>query len=419
MIRFSKKLIPLADQAVSSATNFGCSALAAGLLSANGFGAYSIAVAMFILLLGISRTWTSDVVMILGPATSAQAGTEQSRGAMSASLGLGVLLGGGLALMSATLLHGETRSGLIALAICLPGIFLQDAGRYCAIVRGRAQTALRSDAVWLVTAVSVLVVLRRTDTRSVPLAVLSWGLAAVPGAVMLKRDLNVRLDLSAGTAWLLSCKGYSLRILGEYVVATASGFAVLLIITASATDLAAAGALRAAQTLLGPLTVLFTGSTLLFMPHMVQRHQTGREIKSTARTMTLLNTIASVVWIAALTAVPTRVAVRVFGESWAGAREILILVGAAFLTIALASGPLNAIRSRRQLSMGLAVQSTIGAIVLTATLIGVRSGGDHGALTGFVIGNVAAPFIAWGAFLHNRVKARLNDRPREAADGVI
>ena len=401
MSRFSRhqpKFITAADQAASSATNFGGSALAAGLLSSTDFGAYAVAVAAYLIVLGFVRTWTSDVLMVEAPGMEPNRIAHLASGAVTVSALMGVA--GGAAIASAALVNdGRSSSALVALAVCLPVLTVQDTCRFCAIVQGRPSGALRSDLCWFVVAIAGLMVLRRTDTALVALAVLAWAAAALPAAFLGVRVTASRLELSTVMPWLRSARRLSLRLSSEFAVVSLGGFTTLVLLTGLSNNLADAGALRSAQVVLGPLTVLFAASTMYLQPIMVRRHIAHQKISSIAQRQSGINTAAAVVWLSIALLIPSAIGVRVFGASWAGASAVQFLVGVPFIGLALSSGPITALRSRRQLNSGLALQVTVTAIVLVCTAIGLVSDSTHGELKGFAIGNLVGGCAAWVIYL--------------------
>lgn len=405
-MRLSRKQVLVAlDQATSSATNFGGAALAAGLLTQDDFGAYAVATAVFSIALGTSRSWTGDRLMLEAHVDDAPSRTAMAIGSVGAAGVLGILVGVVMA-TGALLVDSESlRLAMLVIAAFAPAILFQDAARYVAIVHGAPKHALRSDLTWFVLTVAGLMVLRRTDTRSITLAVLAWTLPAGIAAVQIARALDLGPSWRDALTWLGDARSLSVRMSADYLLNVLSGFAVLQVVVASADQIGAAGSVRASQAALGPLVVVFTASTLIFQPMMVRKLSSGGRIVADAVRLSSLNTLISLAWLSLVLVVPDRYAVRVFGESWAGAREILGWIGAAFALIALSSGPLNGLRSMRRVSMGLAIQGVAGTVTLVLAVVGARTEGVDGAVRGFVAGSTVSPVLAWGAFLWSNRQA--------------
>jgi hypothetical protein len=185
-------------------------------------------------------------------------------------------------------------------------------------------------------------------------------------------------------------------------MAIGASVVTLTILTAWNSTLDDAGALRGAQVMMGPITVLFAASTLYMQPKMVLWHRAGSNVMDQARAQSALNAAATVSWVAIAILIPDAVGVRVFGASWAGLRDVLVVVGLSFFGLAISSGPLTALRSRGQLNAGLAAQTLIAVVILVSTAIGGLMFSE-GTLRGFAAGNIIASGIAWWVLVRWRV----------------
>jgi hypothetical protein len=403
------KLLTLLNQSLSSLTNFGGSALAAGLLTATDFGAFAIAVSVLTIALGLSRTWSGLVLMMTAPGATEADYDEQ----LSGAVGLSACIGGGAALITAGAgwaVGGSVGTALLALAPLIPIVNMQDAYRFGALSRSDVTTANWNDGAWFVGSIAGLMTLRLTNTDSLSLALLfAVGTAGLGLAVAVRR-MTVLPRWNATRQSFLSWSKISFRLSAEFVVAITSNVAVLVIITAWNADLQQAGALRGAQVLLGPLAVLFAASTLYMQPAMVERHRSRESVLPLARRQSIVNVMATVAWVALAAWLPADVGVRIFGASWAGLQDIVVVVGIAFLGLAISSGALTALRSRGQINAGLATQALTALIVLVTTAVGGLLA-SQGTLRGFAVGGVLASVVAWYAL----TRWRIRDLVREAA----
>lgn len=404
------KLLTFTDQVLSSVTNFGGSALAAGLLLSADFGAFAVSVSVLMIVLGIGRTWSGLVLMVIGPDKD-----ERTFSAMVAGAGAtSVLIGGiGSALTATTsvFVGGATGRALLAVAICMPVVTLQDMYRFAAISRRRPAQACWNDGLWLLGLVLGLMALRHADTASLTLAVVAANGTAVLGLIPAVRLSRVTPSLSALRPWIQSCGSISVRLTGEFIAALASGVVPLILITAWNADLGQAGALRGAQVMMGPLAVLFAATTLYLQPVMVRRHRSGESVVSLARSQSAVNAAAAIVWVGSAYLVPDRIGVRVFGATWAGIHDIVVVIGLSFVGLAISSGPLTALRSRGQLNAGLATQAFVAVIVLVSVAVGGLFF-EQGTLRGFAAGNLVASCIAWFVFVRWSVRDMVSGRAK-------
>src|SRR5262245_15550550 len=112
----------LADQALSSATNVALTVVIAREVGAADLGAFGVAYAAYLILVGLSRAVCSEPLLV----RHGQGGARESTGiALSCGVVAGVLLYG-----VALVLGGRAGSALVPLALFLPALLLKDAWRY-------------------------------------------------------------------------------------------------------------------------------------------------------------------------------------------------------------------------------------------------------------------------------------------------
>lgn len=394
------KWVTLADQAASSLTNFGGSALAAGLLTTTTFGAFAVATSVLVIVVGVARTWSGLVLMIVAPDKPEEAYQDLLAGALSTSLAVGVV-GSTLAAASSTLLSGEIGRALLVLAVCIPIICIQDAYRFGSLSRGRPTEALWNDLAWFLGVLAGLMVLRRLDYASLTLALLAANATAILGVIVAVRSSAALPDRSSMTRWVRRHGTVSLRLTAEFGVAIASGLVPLILVTAWNADLAAAGSLRGAQVLMGPVAVVFAASTLYLQPKMVNLHRRGEAVVALARQQSMFNVVVALQWGAVAYLTPSFVGVRLFGASWEGMQGVIVPVALSFIGLAISTGPLTAFRSRGQLSAGLIAQVMIALIVISATMLGGVLVSD-GLIRGFAAGSLLGAIGSWILFSRYR-----------------
>ena len=409
----NSKLLTFVDQALSSATNFGGSALAAGLLSEPDFGAFAVAISVLTIILGLSRTWSGLILMMVAPGKDDEAFRPLFAGAVGAAAAVGTL-GAVVCVIGGLVVGGRTGDALMMLALCIPIITIQDAIRFGALSRGKPAAACLNDAAWLGALIVTLMVLRRTDTASLRLAVLAANGSAFLGIVVALRRFTTLFNWPAFRKWIASFAHLSIRLMAEFPFALASTVIPLILLTAWNANLDQAGALRGAQVMMGPLAVLFAASTAYAQPVMTERHRRGGNVMPIARSQSAVNTAASFAWIAIVAVIPARVGVRVFGATWFGIDEIAVIVGISFVGLGISSGALTALRSRGQLNAGLFTQASIAIVVVASTSVGGFLA-SKGTLLGFAGGNLIGSFVAWAVVFRWKVSDMVY--AAEVADG--
>ena len=167
----------LADQAVSSLTNFAVSLYVARTLGAVQFGAFSLAYVTYSFVLNASRGLATDplTVRFSGVATPAW------RKAVAASTGtatsVGFLAAAGM-LTAGLLLSGTARAAFIAMGLTMPGLMLQDSWRYAFFAHGKGHHAFLNDLIWALAMAPALVALKLTGDETIFWFILAWGASA-------------------------------------------------------------------------------------------------------------------------------------------------------------------------------------------------------------------------------------------------
>jgi hypothetical protein len=167
-------------------------------------------------------------------------------------------------------------------------------------------------------------------------------------------------------------------------------------------DIELAGSVRAAQVLLGPLTILLAASSIYLQPLMVVRHTNGHDIVPQARAQSSLVAAVTVAWTLCLLLVPDSVGTRVFGYTWFGATSELLRVGAVYLFVALSVGAINVLRCTGRVGASLRAHGVLAVSVAVGTTIGSLAAGSSGALTGFMTCSAIGPVILWRYALRRR-----------------
>ena len=173
----------IADQAVSSITNFAVTIYVARALGATQLGAFSLAYVTYGFLLNASRGLATDPLLV----RFSNKDVSTWRRAVASCTGTAVVVGlaaGVCALAAAGLLHGTARAAFLALGLTLPGLLLQDSWRFAFFALGRGKQAFLNDLVWAVVMVPALYVVNRTGHADAFSFVFVWGAAAAVAAAV-------------------------------------------------------------------------------------------------------------------------------------------------------------------------------------------------------------------------------------------
>ncbi len=245
------------DQAFSSLTNFALAILVARAVTPTEFGAFSLAFATYTLALGVSRALTSEPLVVRYTGSSVEAHRRAAASASGAALVVGAAAGG------VALLFGATSAGVLgevflALGISLPGLLLQDSWRFIFFSGGRGSLAFLNDALWAVVMFPAVAVLLLTDHASILWLTLAWGGAGTIAGFVGALQCRVVPQPFAALPWFRAQRDLGARYLGEFG-ALSGARQLSLYAVGGIAGLAAAGAIRAANILFGPINVLLLG----------------------------------------------------------------------------------------------------------------------------------------------------------------
>jgi O-antigen/teichoic acid export membrane protein len=254
----------IADQAVSSITNFAVSIYVARVLGATQLGAFSLAYVTYGFLLNASRGLATDPLLV----RFSNADVPSWRRAVASCTGTAAVVGlaaGVFALGAAMLMSGTARAAFLALGLTLPGLLLQDSWRFAFFALGRGYQAFLNDLVWAAVMVPALYLLNRSGHADAFWFVFAWGAAATVAAAVGPLQARVIPRVSQVRQWLSSHRDLGPRYLLEGTANSAStqlrNYAVGLVL-----GLAAVGYVQASSSLIGPFMVIFFGMGLVTLP---------------------------------------------------------------------------------------------------------------------------------------------------------
>src|SRR5271170_23081 len=191
----------VADQAMSSISNFAVNIYIARTLGAVQYGAFALAYVTYGFALNASRGLATDPLLVRY--SDAELGAW--RRAVATCTGTAVTVGlamGTCVLVTAALLHGTARLAFLALGLTLPGLLLQDSWRFSFFALGRGRRAFVNDTVWTVTLIPALVLLHRSGHSNVFWFVLAWGVTATLGAVIGPFQAGVMPKVTGAWRWV-------------------------------------------------------------------------------------------------------------------------------------------------------------------------------------------------------------------------
>lgn len=402
-----QRVYTLLDQGLSSVTNFALSLVAARELAPTELGAFAVAVATYLIMLGLVRAACGETLLVRhagAPAgdwpvlTRAVTGLAAAGGCLAAALvaAVGLVIG------------GRVGPALVVLALTLPGLLVQDAWRYCLLGAGRAGAASALDGVWVVLLVPAFAVPLVADRVSAPSLLLAWGVAgaaSLPLAVLLDR---VRPDVVLGWRYLRE----NSQLIRRYCLESLTGFGayqVLVYALAAQFGLALAGALRLALTALSPVNVLFQGAYTIATVRSVQlRGQGAGPHQRWSVTVGAALAAVAVLWTGVLLLLPTGVVSVVLGPEWPEVRGVVAVLGLWLVAVGVQSGAATGLHGLVDSRRSLAAQLMSAPALLVLAWAGAALAGVLGVAVGYVAAGLVSGVVWWSLY---RRSLRLGPAP--------
>jgi O-antigen/teichoic acid export membrane protein len=384
----------LADQAVSSLATFAVTILAAAAGTAEEFGHFAVAFALYLFLLGVSQALVNQVFLMRFPAASED---EARRGARAAS-GLAFVYGlacAAVVVPAALLFAGTAGPAIATIAALFPVLFVQEAWRGVLIGRGRARAATVNDSVRTVLqlgSMAAVIVSGRSDPT---LLLAAWGAAAAVAAVLGGFQVGGAPSPAAGLTFARRHADISRFLVAEWLLVLGAAQVGLLAVAwlGSPTDV---GSLRGSQTLLGPMNILGLGVFSYLLTELVRRPDLDAPIlRRVAAAAGGVLALISVAWGLCLLALPDAVGTTVLGDTWSGARATILPMTFYVAGAAGATGTLAVLRSMGDARSTFLVNTVLGPLILGGVVIGQITAGAPGAAWGFAAATTLVVPLFW------------------------
>lgn len=388
-----------ADQALSSLSNFALGVLVARTVSQDDFGAFSVAFTTYTVALITSRALASEPFMIRHSTGS----RDDWRAATAGSSGMAILVGLlGSALIAIVGLSqgGALGLALLALAVVLPGLLAQDMWRFAFIAHGRAKDAFALDLAWLLLLVPALLELEAIGSDSIGWPILAWGATGGITAVGAHLGARSRPAFRAARAWWVAHRDIGPRYVVEALVSLGaiqgSTYALVLL-----SGLAAAGALRGGQLLIGPMQVLLIGVSITAVPEGVRwmRRRGVASLRRPALAISLMVGLTTFAWAAMVSLLPDPLGVLLLGETWASAKSLILPLGLAYGIGALGLGAGVGMRVLADARRSVRARSVDATAQAVGGIIGASQAGALGMAYGLASGAIVGAAANWLGFL--------------------
>lgn len=386
----------LADQAVSSASNFALGIVVARSVPALDFGAFALVFALFTVGLSLSRAATTEPFLVR---YSASRDPHAVRVAGTAATGAAVTLGAALgivALTTSVLVGPQLAPVLAAFGAVLPLVFLQDAWRMVFFATRGEGKALANDVVWLVAlGIGVVLVLTVAGQPTAAHFVVAWGLSAGVAAAVGSVQSGWLPRPRATRRWLTEHRDLWPRFAGESVLISGAPQLYSVVIAACA-GLVAVGQLRLVMIVLGPVNVIIQGVGLIALPEAVRAFARSRAAL-VRTTIAISGVIAAgaALWGVAVAAVPTDVWTAVAGAGWAAAAVLTLPLVLQQVLNGANTGAHTGLRAMEAAARSLRTRVLTSSLLVVVPSVVVATTGSIAATAWSLVGVAAVNLVVW------------------------
>jgi O-antigen/teichoic acid export membrane protein len=387
----------ITDQVLSSVTNFVLGLVVARTLGPTRYGAFTLAYATYIIVLGVSRSMNTDALMVRYSASSHEDWRVATAAAAGGATSTGIVAGV-LAIVIGAFFGGITGIALIAMGVMMPGLMLQDSWRMAFFAAGRPSRAVLNDLVWVVAMAGALAVLFATGHATLLSLTLAWGGAATLAAVVgffQARTGWLRLN---PTAWWRAHRDLGPRFLAEFG-STGALTQLTFYMIGFLAGLRALGSIRAATLVIGPFYVLLQGGTAFGVAESARILTRGRAALYRASCIFSLTLgAAACAWGVTAWRLPDSVGTKILGASWQAGRSVLVPVIVYMVASGLAIGANTGFRALAAARESLRTQLVVGSSILIGGVIGAATAGARGAAWGMAVANLFGTALRWWVY---------------------
>jgi O-antigen/teichoic acid export membrane protein len=385
----------LADQAVSSLTNFAVSLYVAHSLGPTQFGAFSVAYVTYAFVLNASRGLATDPLLVRFSGAELPTWRRAVTSCTGTALGVGMLAGLGM-LATAALLHGTSRVAFLAIGLTMPGLMLQDSWRYAFFALGRGGQAFLNDTIWALVMVPGLLYLRVSHNENVFWFILVWGSAATVAAVAGPLQAGVIPRLTDAWKWVSQHRDLAFRYLT--VNTSSSGSAQLRTYGVGVlVGLAAVGYVQAANLLMGPFLVVLMGISLVTVPEAARvLRNSPHHLRWYCLLLSCGVAVAALAWSCTIfVLLPRGLGELVLRSLWRPTYPLVLPLTVAIMAQCFVDGAAAGLRALGSARRNVRAQLIQSIAYVALALLGAARYGAFGAVCGGSAATVFAAMLWW------------------------
>lgn len=294
---------------------------------------------------------------------------------------------------------GTFASVFIAMAIAFPFLMVADGARYWEFARDRPKFSALLDSVWLIIQLGAYGVLVLLGGPGIVAVICTWALGAAAAATVFCLVRQSFPDVRALRTWISDHKGLSFRFFGEYLAISGVQQSVIYVSVLFA-GLAAAGAVRGGQVIIGPLSVFSMGIAVVALPALSRRARrvSRKSFMQSAVVISGALLAITITYALLLLVLPASWGEFLLGDSWiAGAALVpVLLLQQAVNNVSY--GATSGLRAMQAAKLSLRLRLATVPLVLACVIVGAYLDGAFGAILGAALGGSIQAICWWVAF---------------------
>jgi O-antigen/teichoic acid export membrane protein len=389
----------VADQGISSLSNFFVGAYVAKTMGAESLGVFALVLLTYAVVLNGSRGLSTDPLLVRFSGAEPPAWRRAVRSSSGTALVVGVLSGALSATAGAVVLAAgidDLGWALLALGAGLPGLMLQDSWRYAFYADGRGRKSFLNDLVWTVLMVGGVLLVGSLTQPDVTTVFLVFGGSATVAAGYGIVQSGVLPRPGWAITWVREHRDLASRYLVENLALSLSGQFRTVILSVVA-GFAAAGQLRVVEMLFGPFLIVLRGLAQVAVPEAHRHLVKGVDpFYRFCRSLSLgVTTLALLYGLGLIVVMPMGIGDLLFGDLWRDAYPLLpagivISMSASFMI-----GASSGLRTLGQARLSLRAQLFSLVLGLTGSTLGALSAGVAGTVWGSAAAGVLSAAFWW------------------------
>lgn len=389
----------VADQAISSLGTFLMTVVVARSVGAASFGAFALAFAGYSVAIGVARAVVAEPAAVIA-ATNEPTSAATDGGGLAAVV---AAVAGALGALVAIALPGdlsELRTLWLALCLLLPGLVLQDVARTILIVAARPRAAFTNDLMWLTLQFAGFGIAIASGRATATVLFAVWGvsgsLAAIAGFVQLGHAPR----MTHAGKWARTTRALWQAFVVENL-AMAAGWQIALVALATVSDVVAVGAVRGAQTLYGPISLIYLAMPLTIVPFLstlTASTQPG-ELRRRCAQLSVALAVVALLGTALIASLPATAGTALLGDSWMAVKRLAIGFGIYVAFTGVNWGALLGLRALAATRSSMRVRLSSVLLTVTATTAGAAIDGARTFVAGLAVATAISSALWWSALM--------------------